>query len=175
MSLEGRGAPGEWSAQRRETGSSAVNARGRTKTQLGEQEQQQPAEEEAEARVCSQREPQEMKPELKRAKGKLVASLHSAASEGKVELVRLLLRCGADVNAQDEQVSLFCWGASKLSASVSWPHRRSRRRSRRRRRRLRSSCRASSRRAWGRPWAWRILLRRRRHSRRRSRPCRRPS
>lgn len=37
---------------------------------------------------------------------KLVANLHSAANEGKVELVRLLLRCGADVNAQDEQVSL---------------------------------------------------------------------
>lgn len=36
---------------------------------------------------------------------KLVANLHSAANEGKVELVRLLLRCGADVNAQDEQVS----------------------------------------------------------------------
>lgn len=36
---------------------------------------------------------------------KLVANLHSAANDGKVELVRLLLRCGADVNAQDEQVS----------------------------------------------------------------------
>lgn len=36
---------------------------------------------------------------------KLVANLHSAADEGKVELVRLLLRCGADVNAQDDEVS----------------------------------------------------------------------
>lgn len=33
----------------------------------------------------------------------LVASLRSAANEGKVELVRLLLRCGANVNSQDEQ------------------------------------------------------------------------
>lgn len=40
-------------------------------------------------------------------KDKLAASLIAAAGEGKVELVRLLLRCGADVNAQDEQVSFF--------------------------------------------------------------------
>lgn len=38
---------------------------------------------------------------------KLVASLHGAANEGKVGLVRTLLRCGAQVNAQDEQVSLL--------------------------------------------------------------------
>lgn len=37
----------------------------------------------------------------------LAASLRSAAQEGKVELVRLLLKCGADVNAQDEEVSQF--------------------------------------------------------------------
>lgn len=35
----------------------------------------------------------------------VAASLRSAASEGKVELVRLLLRCGADVDGQDEEVS----------------------------------------------------------------------
>lgn len=35
----------------------------------------------------------------------LAASLRSAANEGKVELVRLLLKCGADVNAQDDEVS----------------------------------------------------------------------
>lgn len=35
----------------------------------------------------------------------LAASLRTAANEGKVELVRLLLRCGADVNGQDEEVS----------------------------------------------------------------------
>lgn len=40
-----------------------------------------------------------------KTQAKLVANLHSAANEGKVELVRLLLRCGANVNAQDEQVS----------------------------------------------------------------------
>lgn len=37
----------------------------------------------------------------------LAASLRSAANEGKVELVRLLLRCGADVNGQDEEVSVI--------------------------------------------------------------------
>lgn len=42
----------------------------------------------------------------------LANSLRSAASEGKVELVRLLLRCGADVNAQDEEVSSGCATAS---------------------------------------------------------------
>lgn len=47
---------------------------------------------------------------------RLEANLHSAANEGKAELVRLLLRCGADVNAQDGQVSfwstdVFCLGA----------------------------------------------------------------
>lgn len=43
--------------------------------------------------------------EMSNTQTKLVANLHSAANDGKVELVRLLLRCGADVNAQDEQVS----------------------------------------------------------------------
>lgn len=36
----------------------------------------------------------------------LVKNLISAASEGKLELCRLLLRCGADINGQDEEVSL---------------------------------------------------------------------
>lgn len=42
-----------------------------------------------------------------KTQSKLAANLHSAATEGKVELVRLLLRCGANVNSQDEQVSSF--------------------------------------------------------------------
>lgn len=41
----------------------------------------------------------------KSGQSRLAASLHAAANEGKVELVRLLLRCGAQVNSQDEQVS----------------------------------------------------------------------
>lgn len=45
---------------------------------------------------------QQQQPEQLR---QLAASLRTAANEGKVELVRLLLRCGADVNAQDEEVS----------------------------------------------------------------------
>lgn len=48
---------------------------------------------------------------------KLVANLHSAASEGKVELVRLLLRCGADANAQDDEVSLEFLQISALLVS----------------------------------------------------------
>lgn len=35
----------------------------------------------------------------------LAASLRNAAREGKVDLVRLLLRCGANLNAKDEEVS----------------------------------------------------------------------
>lgn len=38
---------------------------------------------------------------------RLAENLRAAAAEGKVELARLLLRCGAEPNAQDEQVSLL--------------------------------------------------------------------
>ena len=47
---------------------------------------------------------------------KLAANLRSAANEGKVELVRLLLRCGANVNAQDEQVSYRLGLANPLTS-----------------------------------------------------------
>lgn len=36
---------------------------------------------------------------------KLDKTLNSASIEGKLELIRLLHRCGANVNSQDEQVS----------------------------------------------------------------------
>jgi len=82
---------------------------GRSKWKMKESGEQQAA-----RGPSKQQEPSSKRRPQGKQVDELAASLRKAANEGKVELVRLLLRCGANANQQDAEVSrriftLFTW------------------------------------------------------------------